>query len=476
MTRLFLKFRVRYFLRNGKLDRANNLVSQLIHDEFENYTLLLEIAIDFYLQVSPEAMNVVVEILKYIYANATGDIFNRVTFSLGLYNFNAYNFSEADKYFAQLIHLNNPRTFSYLISSAISQKNFKLAEKYFSQANDFWEFNPDIVYQKARMYDLLGKKGEIRKVYTEYLSAAPELVASNFYMGEFLSIYTKDYLAAKKKYEDALALIKTDPFLGKYDSYLHTQGLVQTLNWTYANILLDLQENDHAEELAKNVFDKETYLWWWSGYFIRTKQYAKALENLKIVHKSARNIRNRHLYQSYMGKVYLLQEDFQNAEAMILESIRIGDSLWEPYIDDYIHMSVCLDIQSRTGGNKFCEIASQLDARPALFSRISILFTLGLWEKTIRAGLEHRKNYGFTQEVTYFLANAYKEMGSYNEAKKEYLKLSKLEPRNFFLLLELAEVYELLEDLTNVGMVKTMILSLEDLPTIVIEQVGELCA
>ena len=140
-----------------------------------------------------------------------------------------------------------PVTFDELVGAgkqAFDQKDFKLAEQYFSKAIAIKPDGPDAVglyLFRAEAYAALGKSGSAIKDYTLVIKLNPNLPLVYYNRGTLYFLKEKDYKKAVKDFDASLLLQPAYK-----DAYIN-RGLAQTMMKNYDAAQKDLEA---AQRLA----------------------------------------------------------------------------------------------------------------------------------------------------------------------------------------------------------------------------------
>ena len=323
-----------------------------------------------------------------------------------------YCCSSNEKEFVDMLSTNNPRTNRFLLqgSDALKQHNFIQALSFADSAAKYAVEKADIHFFKGRVYSELGRFKEAEQAYLKALEATPGYrgvwnnLGNNAYrqqnFSQAIDYYTHE-VAQNKAPIPLRAVGRAFVELGKTDSARIFFKKAIDLNINYAAAYFNLAQLEEDE-----------------GNFKQAIQYAGRAYGIE-----PDNLEYRYLYSTL-----LVQMDKGNEAILNLRKIV---EKWPWHHGAHYNLGRALiKAGQKTEGENYLEQAEQVRATQAKIDHL---------ENTVRALPDDPYSYAA-------LAFALRKAGRYNDAMHSYKVALYLEPENFDIWNNVANLYLLQGD------------------------------
>lgn len=323
-----------------------------------------------------------------------------------------YCCSSNEKEFVDMLSTNNPRTNRFLLqgSDALKQHNFIQALSFADSAAKYAVEKADIHFFKGRVYSELGRFKEAEQAYLKALEATPGYrgvwnnLGNNAYrqqnFSQAIDYYTHE-VAQNKAPIPLRAVGRAFVELGKTDSARTFFKKAIDLNINYAAAYFNLAQLEEDE-----------------GNFKQAIQYAGRAYGIE-----PDNLEYRYLYSTL-----LVQMD-KGSEAIL--NLRKIVEKWPWHHGAHYNLGRALiKAGQKTEGENYLEQAEQVRAAQAKIDHL---------ENTVRALPDDPYSYAA-------LAFALRKAGRYNDAMHSYKVALYLEPENFDIWNNVANLYLLQGD------------------------------
>jgi len=323
-----------------------------------------------------------------------------------------YYCSSNEKEFVDMLSTNNPRTNRFLLqgSDALKQHNFIQALSFADSAAKYAVEKADIHFFKGRVYSELGRFKEAEQAYLKALEATPGYrgvwnnLGNNAYrqqnFSQAIDYYTHE-VAQNKAPIPLRAVGRAFVELGKTDSARTFFKKAIDLNINYAAAYFNLAQLEEDE-----------------GNFKQAIQYAGRAYGIE-----PDNLEYRYLYSTL-----LVQMD-KGSEAIL--NLRKIVEKWPWHHGAHYNLGRALiRAGQKTEGENYLEQAEQVRATQAKIDHL---------ENTVRALPDDPYSYAA-------LAFALRKAGRYNDAMHSYKVALYLEPENFDIWNNVANLYLLQGD------------------------------
>ena len=323
-----------------------------------------------------------------------------------------YCCSSNEKEFVDMLSTNNPRTNRFLLqgSDALKQHNFIQALSFADSAAKYAVEKADIHFFKGRVYSELGRFKEAEQAYLKALEATPGYrgvwnnLGNNAYrqqnFSQAIDYYTHE-VAQNKAPIPLRAVGRAFVELGKTDSARTFFKKAIDLNINYAAAYFNLAQLEEDE-----------------GNFKQAIQYAGRAYGIE-----PGNLEYRYLYSTL-----LVQMD-KGSEAIL--NLRKIVEKWPWHHGAHYNLGRALiKAGQKTEGENYLEQAEQVRAAQAKIDHL---------ENTVRALPDDPYSYAA-------LAFALRKAGRYNDAMHSYKVALYLEPENFDIWNNVANLYLLQGD------------------------------
>ena len=323
-----------------------------------------------------------------------------------------YCCSSNEKEFVDMLSTNNPRTNRFLLqgSDALKQHNFIQALSFADSAAKYAVEKADIHFFKGRVYSELGRFKEAEQAYMKALEATPNYrgvwnnLGNNAYrqqnFSQAIDYYTQE-VAHNKAPIPLRAVGRAFVELGKTDSARTFFKKAIDLNINYAAAYFNLAQLEEDE-----------------GNFKQAIQYAGRAYGIE-----PDNLEYRYLYSTL-----LVQMD-KGSEAIL--NLRKIVEKWPWHHGAHYNLGRALiKAGQKTEGENYLEQAERVRASQAKIDHL---------ENTVRALPDDPYSYAA-------LAFALRKAGRYNDAMHSYKVALYLEPENFDIWNNVANLYLLQGD------------------------------
>lgn len=341
--------------------------------------------------------------------------------------------------------IDNSSPNAFLGMAYLSLNKHELAEGAFNASLKINERNVDARTGMVDVYLETGRRNIIRRFLDDYLACAPNDVISHALMADDIIRSEMDYYSAYSHYSHALNLYEKQKGQVAYNDFIST--------WQYPDALVDKcirslvhsGMDNEAMQLNRQYYGKNKQ---WDPYLVRkTGNLKKAFE---IAEKNLQKKSNSYDFHQDLGLLYLLANQYKNAEKELLETLQIAKKMSRVSIQDYVPLVV---LYTSTQNN---EKAEELKKESLKLSKEETWGTLAIsylerkeWANSLNAA---KKALELLPDDTYtlsILAEAQAGLGMNEEALKQCLKISQKQPQNGKIWLIKAKIYSSLGEDEN---------------------------
>lgn len=318
--------------------------------------------------------------------------------------------------------------------------NHKLAEEAFEIALSLDAQDPDSIEGMVRVYSLSDRQDQIEIILKNCLSNSPDSKVCNYLLGEHIWQYKGDANLANTYFSAALATYESES--KDFPKYLSQRLFPGNLVEAFIHTLLITGQDNEAKKLNKK-YAKEGQNW--DSYIAyKTKNVEEAV---RLARKNVHKNPDKPEYYFELGKYSLFAKDYNLAEKVLDRAYQMilgQDEVWVR-VQHYALLIVLYTITGAKIAGELAKKALKLDALNTWITLASLYSEMEEWDKTIDAAKEALKSFPKRYDALLAQGRAQAGLGLYKDALKNYEIILQQQPQNGEAWLDVAQIYQELE-------------------------------